>query len=195
MTSIPGVVTIQAGKETMIVGDSNFFSGAAVGTDSIVLTLYGPGKYSKGVFLVQENVNEIDQWSYTWNPGSSVQSGSYTIIVSDPWKTMSEKTEFTVIGGGLVSISPRSYSVGKGDSVIFARQCTTGAQNVLLVLYGPGQYAGGVELGSPSVLADQTWFFKYTLDPTVSTGIYTMYVYDVPKTSSSTTQFTVGYAS
>jgi hypothetical protein len=195
MTSIPVVVTIQAGKKTMIVGDSNLFSGAAVGTDSIILTLYGPGKYSKGLFLVQQKVNEIGQWSYTWNPGSSVQSGSYTMTVSDPRKTTFEKTEFTIIGGGLVSISPSSYSVGKGDSVTFSGQCTTGAQNVLLVLYGPGQYAGGVELGSPSVLADQTWIFKYTLDPTVSTGIYTIYVYDVPKTSSSTTQFTVGYAS
>lgn len=195
MTSIPVVVTIQAGKKTMVVGDSNLFSGAAVGTDSIILTLYGPGKYSKGLFLVQQKVNEIGQWSYTWNPGSSVQSGSYTMTVSDPWKTTFEKTEFTIIGGGLVSISPSSYSVGKGDSVTFSGQCTTGAQNVLLVLYGPGQYAGGVELGSPSVLADQTWIFKYTLDPTVSTGIYTIYVYDVPKTSSSTTQFTVGYAS
>jgi hypothetical protein len=197
MTSAPAqtAITIQAGKKTMIIGDSNIFSGNAVGTNTVLLTLYGPGKYSNGVSLVQQNVNEIGQWSYTWNPGSAIQSGSYTMIVTDPWKTTSERTGFTVIGGGLVSISPSSYSAGTGDSVTFSGQCTTGAQNVLLVLYGPGQFAGGIELGTPSVSAEKTWSFKYSLDTTMTTGTYTMYVYDIPKTSSSTTQFTVGYAS
>jgi len=188
-------ITIQAGKKTMIIGESNLFSGTAVGTNSVLLTLYGPGIYSNGVSLVQQNVNELGTWSYTWNPGSSVKAGSYTMIVSDPWKTTEERTEFTVIGGGLVSISPSTYSAGKGDSVTFSGQCTTGAQNVLLVLYGPGQFAGGIELGPFSVTADKTWNLKYTLDTTMPTGVYTMYVYDVPKTASSNTQFTVGYAS
>jgi hypothetical protein len=189
------VVTIQAGKKTMIIGDSNIFSGRADGTNSVLLTLYGPGKYSEGVSLVQQNVNDIGQWSYTWNPGSSVRSGSYTMIVSDSWKTTSERTEFAVIGGGLVSISSSSYALATGNTVTFSGQCTTGAQNVLLVLYGPGQFAGGVELGTFSVNADKTWSFKYTLDATSPTGTYTLYVYDVPKTTSSNTQFTVGYAS
>ncbi|MFA4826005.1 MAG: PEGA domain-containing protein [Methanoregula sp.] len=194
-TPAPTEVTIQVGKKMMIIGDSNLFSGRAVGTDQVLLTLYGPGKYAGGVSLVQQNVDGLGTWSYTWNPGSSVDSGSYTMIVSDPWKTTSERIEFTVIGGGLVSISPSSYSAGTGDVVTFSGQCTTGAPNVILVLYGPGQYAGGIELGTFSVLADKTWIFKYTLDSTMPTGVYTMYVYDVPKTSSGNVQFTVGYAS
>jgi hypothetical protein len=194
-TPAQAAVTIQSGKKTMIIGDSNLFSGNAMGTDRVLLTLYGPGIYANGVSLVQQNVNGLGTWSYTWNPGSSVDAGSYTMIVSDTWKTTSERTEFTVIGGGLVSISPSSYSAAKGETVTFSGQCTTGAQNVLLVLYGPGQYAGGVELGAFSVLAEKTWIFKYTLDSSMPVGTYTMYVYDIPKTTSGNTQFTVGYTS
>jgi hypothetical protein len=193
-TQAPVAITIQAGKKTMIIGDSNLFSGTASGTNSVLLTLYGPGKYKNGVSLVQQNVNEIDNWNYLWNPGSSVESGLYTMIVSDPWKTTSERTEFSVIGGGVVSISPSTYSAGTGTTMTFSGQCTTGAQNVLLQLYGPGLYTNGKELGPFSVMADKTWSFKINLDSTMPTGVYTMYVYDVPKTSSGSTQFTIGYS-
>jgi hypothetical protein len=187
-------VTIQAGKKTMIIGDSNIFSGNAMGTDRVLLTLYGPGIYVNGVSLVQQNVNGLGTWSYTWNPGSSVNAGSYTMIVSDPWKITSDRAEFTVIGGGLVSISPSTYSAAPGETVTFSGQCTTGAQNVVLVLSGPGQFTSGKELGSFTVRADKTWNMKFSLDSTMPTGVYTMYVYDVPKTSSGNAQFTVGYA-
>ncbi len=188
-------VTIQAGKETMIIGESNVFSGRASGTDRVLLTLYGPGKYENGVSLVQQNVDGLGRWSYTWNPGSAVQSGSYTMIVSDAWKTTSERIEFTVIGGGLVSISSSTASAVKGNTVTFSGQCTTGAKNVVLVLYGPGQFAGGKELGSTSVTAGKAWSFPYTLDATMPTGDYTISVRDIPNTGSSTTQFSVGFAS
>jgi len=193
-TQAPAAVTIGVGKKTMIIGDSNIFSGTASGTNSVLLTLYGPGIYKNGVSLVQQNVNELGNWNYIWNPGSSVESGSYTMIVSDPWKTTSERTEFTVIGGGVVSISSSTYSAVMGSSITFSGQCTTGAQSVLLALYGPGLYTNGKELGPFSVTADKTWSFKITLDSTMPNGVYTVYVYDVPKTSSGNTQFTIGYA-
>ena len=193
-TPAPASVTIEAGKKTMVIGDSNIFSGRATGTERVLLTLYGPGKYVNGVSLVQQNVNEIGVWSYTWNPGSSVDKGAYTMIVSDPWKTTSERVEFSVTGGGVVSVSPSTYSAAMGETVTFSGQCTTGAQNVVLVLSGPGQFASGRELGSVSVTADKTWSFKLPLDSTMPTGVYTIYVYDVPKTTSGNSQFTVGYA-
>ena len=186
-------VTIQAGKKTMVIGDSNFFSGTAAGPDSVVLTLYGPGYYAKGVIVDTQKVSSIGSWGYTWNKGTSIQSGLYTMVVEDPRKITSDRVDFSVVGGGEVSISTNSYAATAGDTIKFSGRCTTGAQNVLLVLYGPGQFSGGVELGSLSVLADKTWNFRYTLDNTIQTGIYTMYVYDVPKTASSTVQFSVGY--
>ena len=66
-TTAQAAITIQAGKNPMIIGESNLFSGTAVGTTSVLLTLYGPGKYSNGVSLVQQNVNELGNWNYLWN--------------------------------------------------------------------------------------------------------------------------------
>jgi hypothetical protein len=179
----------------MIIGDSVRFSGTCTGCNSVLLTLYGPGYYSKGVLLAEQKTNEIGLWSYTWTPGMSIQSGSYTMVANDAKKISSAGVAFSVIGGGEVSVSANSYSAAKGDTVIFSGRCTTGAQNVQLVLYGPERFSSGVDLGSLSVQADNMFNFRYTLDSTMPTGVYTMYVYDVPKTTSGSTQFTVGFAS
>jgi hypothetical protein len=191
----PSQVTVQASKDTMIIGDSILFSGTSSASDSVLLTLYGPGYYYYGVLLDRPNINSVGSWSYTWNPGFSIQSGSYTLVVEDAHKTTSARVEFSVVGGGEVSIAANSYAAARGETITFSGQCTTGAQNVLLVLYGPQRFSSGVELGSLSCMADKTWNFKYTLDNYMPTGTYTMYVYDIPKTSSSTTQFTVGFTS
>ena len=194
-TPSPSKVTVQASKDTMIFGDSILFSGSNFGSDSVLLTLYGPGYYSNGVLLDRQKVNSVGLWSYTWNPGFSIQSGSYTLIVEDAQKTSSARVEFSVVGGGEVSIAVNSYAAARGETITFSGRCTTGAQNVLLVLYGPERFSSGVELGSLSVMADKTWNFKYTLDNSMPTGSYTIHVYDIPKTTSSTTQFTVGFTS
>jgi hypothetical protein len=195
ITPSPSQVTVQASKDIMIIGDSILFSGTSFGTDSVLLTLYGPGYYYYGVLLDKPNVNSVGSWSYTWNPGFSIQSGSYTMVVEDAKKTTSGRVEFSAVGGGVVSIAANSYAAAPGETITFSGQCTTGAQNVLLVLYGPERFSSGAELGSLSVMADKTWNFKYTLESSMPAGYYTMYVYDLPKTSSSTTQFTVGFTS
>jgi len=193
--SSPSKVSVQASKDTMIIGDSILFSGTSSGSDSVLLTLYGPGYYYYGVLLDKTNVNSVGLWSYSWNPGFSIQSGSYTLVVEDAKKTTSDRVEFSAVGGGVVSIAASSYAAAPGDTITFSGQCTTGAQNVLLVLYGPARYSSGIELGSISCLADKTWNFKYTLDSYMPAGYYSMYVYDLPKTTSSITQFTVGFTS
>jgi len=195
-TTVPPMkVTVQAVKPIFILGESMLFSGTGIGSKSVSLTLYGPGYYSDGVILDQPKVNSAGLWSYLWNPGFSIQSGSYTLVVEDEFRTSSDRVEFKVIGGGEVSVASNSYSAARGESLIFSGRCTTGAQNVLLVLYGPERFSGGVELGSVSVTADKTWNFKFSLDNYMPTGHYTMYVYDIPRTSSGTTQFTVGFTS
>ncbi len=194
-TTAPAKVTVQADKKTLILGESMLFSGTSFGPNNVLLTIFGPGYYSKGVLLDRPKVNSAGLWSYSWNPGFSIQSGSYIIVVEDELMTISDRVEFTVVGGGEVTITSNSFSAARGEILRFSGRCTTGAQNVLLVLYGPDRFSGGIELGSLSVAADKTWNFKYTLDSTMPTGSYTMYVYDIPKTSSSTTKFTVGFTS
>jgi hypothetical protein len=194
-TSGPVAVTVQVSREQMIIGDSMTFSGIATGTDSVTLTLFGPGYYANGIVLDTVKPDAIHAWTYTWNPGTKIQAGTYTIVVNDPRKTVSNRASFTVIGDGVVSVIPSSYAVVTGDSVTFSGRCTTGAPNVRVMFFGPARFASGVDLGTFPCMADQTWSMQYTTDLTMLTGVYSVYVYDVPQTTSGSSQFTIGYAS
>jgi uncharacterized protein YceK len=190
-TTPPAEVTVRVNSAVMVIGDSEVFSGTCISCDKVLLTLYGPGYYAKGVSLEAQKINSADAWSYTWNPGYTIQSGGYTLIAEDAQKTTSDRVEFSVVGGGVVSISSNSYSAIRGDTLRLSGRCTSGAKTVLLVLYGPERYSGGVELGSASVSADDTWNLRYTLDSSMPTGLYTISVHDIPQTASSSIQFSV----
>jgi hypothetical protein len=176
----------------MIIGEANQFSGTSSGTDGIVLKLYGTGYYAKGIVIDQVKPNSVGLWSYMWTPGSSLLSGTYTLEASDAKKTTTASAPFSVIGGGVVSITSSTFSATQGQQVTFSGQCTSGAKNVNLVLFGPERYQSGVDFGTFPVLADTSWSFTTTLDNTMPSGYYTMYVYDVPKTSSGYVQFSMG---
>jgi hypothetical protein len=194
-TQVPATVAVRVSREQMIVGDANIFSGTATGTSSLTLTLFGPGYYANGIVLDTVKPNAGDDWRYTWNPGTKIRSGTYTIVVYDAGRTVSDQAQFTAIGGGVVTVTPSSYAVGTGDTVTLSGRCTTGAQNIELMLFGPERFSTGVDLGTFSITADQTWSYRYKTDSTMPTGIYTIYASDVPKTTSGSSQFTIGFAS
>lgn len=194
-SAVPAAVAVQISRSRMIVGESNLFFGAAAGTASVTLTLVGPGYYGQGVVLGTVKPDAAGGWSYTWNPGTRIQSGTYTLVVSDAGKSVSDRATFTVIGDGVVSVSPHRYAVIRGEPLVLSGRCTTGAQNVRVVLYGPGPYAGGIDLGTFPVTADQVWSYRYTTDITMPTGVYSVSVSDVPQTATASSQFTIGYAS
>jgi uncharacterized protein YceK len=191
----PAAVTVKVSRDRMIVGDSNMFFGTATDTSGVTLTLFGPGYYANGIVLNQVKPDAIGSWSYTWNPGTKVQSGTYTIVVNDAGKTVSDRTTFTAVGDGVVSVSPSSYAVVKGEPVVLSGMCSTGASNVRVVLLGPDRFASGVDLGNFPVTADQTWSLRYATDLSMPAGVYSVYVSDVPQTTTGSTQFTIGYAS
>jgi hypothetical protein len=190
-TPSPAEITVRANSAVMVIGDSQVFSGTCTGCDKVLLTLYGPGYYAKGVSLESQKINSVDAWSYTWNPGYTIQSGGYTLLAEDGQKTASDRVEFSVIGGGEVSISSNSYSAIRGDTLRLSGRCTTGAKTVVVSMYGPGQYSSGIQVGTASVTADDNWNLRYTLDSSMPTGLYTMSVHDIPQTASSTIQFSV----
>lgn len=194
-TASPATVTVKVSKQQMIVKDSNIFSGTATGTSSVTLTLFGPGYYANGIVLDKVKPDAASAWSYTWNPGTKIQSGTYIIIVNDAGRTVSARATFSVIGDGVVTVTPSSYAVSTGNTVTLSGRCTTGAPNVRLTLFGPGRFTSGVNLGTISVTADDTWSYRYTIDKTMQTGIYTIYASDVPETTKGSSQFTIGYVS
>ena len=186
-------VTITPGKNPMLIGDANTFRGTASGTKNVIVTIYGSGIYSGGISSLLKDVDAFGNWAYVWNPGTKILPGTYRATATDPDKKTLAQAEFEVIGNGEVTVVPSAYAASRGGTIKFSGLCTTNAPEVELVLYGPDQYAGGVRLGTVSVQANDNWVFSYTLDNTVSTGTYTMKVYDVPKTTSGSAQFTVGY--
>jgi len=194
-TGVPAVVTARVSREQMIVGDSNTFSGTTAGTSSVTLTLSGPGYYTNGIVLDTVRPAADGSWIYTWTPGTAIQSGTYTMVVTDAGKTVTDRVQFRVIGNGVVTVIPSSYAIAKGETFTLSGRCTTGAPAVSLVLFGPERFTGGMDLGTITVTAEQTWSYPYKTDLTMPAGVYSVYVSDVPKTTSGTTQFTIGFAS
>jgi len=157
--------------------------------------IIGPGKYANGFALESVKPGVADDWSSTWNPGTKIQSGTYTLIVTDAGKTVSRRASFTVTGDGVVSVSPNSYAIVTGETVVLSGRCTTGAPTVRVVLSGPGRFGGGVDIGNVAVSADQMWSMRYTTDLSMPAGVYSVYVSDVPQSTTGSAQFTIGFAS
>jgi hypothetical protein len=178
-------ITIQAGKNTMIIGNTLAFTGTCTGSDAVTLVLFGPGIYTNGVQVAQVPVTAINTWSYTWNPGYQIMSGSYTMIAFDKTKSVSATAPFSVVGGGTVSILASSTIVPQGGTVTYTGLCTTGSNSVILTLYGPGQLASGIQISTLTLNADNTYSYRYTFDLTRPTGSYTMTVSDLQHTATA----------
>ena len=153
--------------------------------------LYGPGAYANGMQIAQVPVSAINTWSYVWNPGNKVISGTYTMIASDKQNIAFDKATFSVVGGGSVSIISSSTIVPQGGAVTFSGLCTTGANSVILTLYGPGQFSGGMQIATLSLNADNTYSYKYTFDLSKPIGTYTMVVNDQQNTASASVSITL----
>ncbi len=178
-------ITIQQGQTVMTIGSTQTFSGTCTGSDTVILVLFGPGAYTNGMQIAQVPVTAINTWSYTWNPGNRIISGTYTMIAFDKTKTASATATFSIVGGGSVSIVSSSSIVPQGGTVTYTGLCTTGANSVTLTLYGPGQFSGGVQIATLTLNADDTYSYKYTFDLSRPIGSYTMMVSDQQHTASA----------
>ena len=106
------------------MADSQTFYGTCTGSDTVILMLYGPGAYTNGIVVAMPSVGVDNSWSYTWNPGYSLMSGTYVMIAYDKQEIASDKAIFSVVGGGRVSITTSNYVIGQGDTVTYSGLCT-----------------------------------------------------------------------
>jgi hypothetical protein len=178
-------VTITESTDTLVIGGKLLFSGTCKGSNGVILMLYGPGIYTNGVKVAEPAVGTDNSWSYTWNPGTSIMNGAYTMIAYDKQKQASDKVSFTAVGGGSITISAASATIPQGNTASFSGLCTSGAKTVRLTLYGPGQYSNGVDVVTLPLNADDTWNYKFTFDQAKPMGTYTMYVHDAQNTGSA----------
>ncbi|MGD0534950.1 MAG: PEGA domain-containing protein [Methanoregula sp.] len=184
-------VKILESQDIMIIGSSQTFYGTCTGSDTVILMLYGPGAYTNGIVVAMPSVGVDNSWSYTWNPGYSLMSGTYVLIAYDKQEIASDKAIFSVVGGGKVSITTSNYVIGQGDTVTYSGLCTTGAKSVTLTLFGPGQYSNGAEVATLTLNADNTWSYKYKFDLTKPLGSYIMTVHDAQNTASDSVAITL----
>jgi len=98
-------VTIIADIYSVFFGDSVTFSGKCTGSDSVILTLYGPGQYSNGIEMARQSVNSDNSWSYTWHSGTSNPSGKYSMFVYDIQKTTSASVGVELIRDRYVTLT------------------------------------------------------------------------------------------
>jgi len=207
ITINPANVTIQSDRSTMNIGTTMTFSGTSTGNGNVILVLYGPGAYTSGVTIAQPPVNSFGAWTYTWNPGYRIIGGTYTMVVYDPLNTTSANTGFTVLGSSTpvgsrgsanpassITISESRNVISAFGSITFTGFCPTGSTNVILTLYGPGQYTNGIVVSTPSVNANQIWSYTWTAPGSITaaqTGVFTMTVQDAERTQSASVQFTL----
>jgi len=185
------VVKILESQTIMIIGSSQTFYGTCSGSDTVILILYGPGAYKNGIVVAQPSVGVDNSWYYTWKPGYSLMSGTYTMIAYDKQKIASDTAIFSVVGGGSVNIAAGNPIISQGDTETFSGLCTSGAKSVTLTLYGPGQYANGMYIATLSLNADKSWTYKYKFDQSKPLGTYTMSVTDEQNTGSDSVIVTV----
>jgi hypothetical protein len=192
-TPQPGqsAVTVKVERDLMIIGNSQMFSGTGTPGENVLLVLFGPGRYVDGIEIIQANVKSDGHWTYLWNPGYSLQSGSYTLVVSDAAKTMTARAGFSIVGGGLVSVTTGRFNYAIGDPVAISGMCTTGDRSVVLTLYGPQQFTNGVDLGTQTVNADNSWSYRYMTSYGMPVGMYTLSVRDAQGTTSGTASFLI----
>ncbi|MFA5253945.1 MAG: PEGA domain-containing protein [Methanoregula sp.] len=185
-------VTITESTDTLVIGGKMLFSGTCKGSNGVILMLYGPGIYTNGVKVAEPSVGTDNSWSYTWDPGTRIMNGAYTMIAYDKQKQASDKVLFTAVGGGSITIGVASASIPQGNTASFSGLCTSGAKTVRLTLYGPGQYSNGLDVATLPLNADNTWNYKFTFDQAKPMGTYTMYVHDAQNTGSASVIVSVG---
>jgi len=183
-------ITLKESQSIMVLGSTQTFTGTCTGSNSVTLVLTGPGIYSNGVKLAEVPVDSFNAWSYTWNPGSKILSGKYTIAAYDSQMISSATSQFSVVGGGTVSILATPIRISPGGTVALSGLSTTGSTSVSLTLYPPGQ-GTAVSLGVLPLAADNTWSYSYKFDVSRQQGAYTFFVTDAQNTASSSVVVTV----
>jgi hypothetical protein len=190
--SLP-TITIQESQTIMTVGSLQTFSGTCTGSGSVILVMYGPGSYINGAEIAQVPVSATNTWSYTWNPGNSVISGSYSIVAYSSQKITSASAAFSIVGGGQVSIIATPPTTYAGRTVTFSGLCTTGATSVSLTLYPPHQVPEFV--ATLPLNSNNGWSYQYQFALSRPAGTYTMVVTDAQNTATSSVVVTLNNGS
>jgi hypothetical protein len=131
------IVTIQAEKESFIIGQSIEFRGISTNCgDHVILLIFGPGKFSKGFEVAHPEVSHSNNWGFQWIPDNTLLPGYYTITVFDPDKTISDEVMIKAEKGSVSILAQGDGTYFIGEKIKLLGVNTAG-KNVFLTLKGP----------------------------------------------------------
>ena len=208
------LVTIQANKDSFILGNSISFSGTCVdGGERVRLMLVGPGLFSNGmVEITNPDVLDSNKWNYTWAPGYSIQPGAFTAYVFDAEKRVSDHVEFLVHKGAVTIVASGDQTYYLGEKIKFSGTCTAG-DTVYLSITSPDPYTQNRRLDQISVETidndqntfvkvevkeDKTWEYGWDtskIASLINEGMYTIYACEGPFTRNNLENKAYGTAS
>jgi len=84
----------------------------------------------------------------------------------------------------IVRIKAEKDSFLIGRTIKISGVCSNCGDYVHLWIYGPGQYAKGVEIAKPHLSYNEAWMFEWCTDSSLLPGIYTFHVNDSENTES-----------
>jgi len=189
-------VRIESDRDSFVIGKTVEFIGYAnTEEDFVRLEIIGPGEYSKGTEIDTPTISESHSWRYTWNPGYSIPAGSYTFVVYDSQKRISDEITVTAVKGGISinAAGTQSYYIGE---IIKFRGTSTASTSVFLAIRGVNviprklnEFSVTSENDNPEsfvevpVRNDSTW--SYTWDTSVvgkhlRQGTYSIYAIEGP---------------
>jgi len=201
------VVTIQAEKDSFIVGHSISFTGFSVNCgDHVILMIFGPGKYSKGLEVAHPNVSEKDTWNFQWQPGNTIIPGYYTVTVFDPDKNITDEVLVRAQKGSITILvqGEGSYYISEKIKILGTN---TAGKKVFLTLKGPDAQQQerridrldiATEDEKPDtfleldVRQDNTWSYVWDTKKEakfLKDGYYQIYAIDSPVSTDSLTNF------
>ena len=156
-----GKVTIEANKDSIIIGQPISFSGTCIQGNTIGLSVAGPGLSSNGELLAagpcQSNI-----WSYQWSTVYSLQPGSYQVVVVDAQQNTYDYTTFTAQKGTVTMVG--STNLQHPDMVTVSGTDTAG-RNIEILAQTPESQSKWVIIhyGIP-VQSDNTWSNTFSIN-------------------------------
>jgi len=196
-------VTITTNKESILLGNSIFFSGTCFNNgENVHLILFGPGRYSSGIEIASPEVSALNTWKYEWSSGYSIQPGEYTIHVYDAQKSVSDKLTFAVEKGAMTITYQGTGTYYLGDIIQFTGTSTAGPKVYLSIAFSdPKLNNRKIDQISIETIDNDantfleilvnnqnTWNYRWDsseIASLIGVGIYTIYASDGPFTRNN----------
>lgn len=114
-------VRIESDRDSFVIGRTVELIGYANTDENFVrLEIIGPGEYSKGIEIDTPTISESHSWRYTWNPGYSIPAGSYTFVVYDSRRLISDEVTVKAEKGGITIVAAGHQSYYIGEKIKFS---------------------------------------------------------------------------